>query len=317
MITDDPGRAIDALKAGRIVAFPTETVYGLGADALDESRVRAIFRIKGRPSTNPLIVHVADIDMARTLTPAWSDAAERVATAFWPGPVTLVLERAGQIPDIVTAGGPTVGMRCPDHDLAGALIRGYGSPLVGPSANRSGRISPTSAAHVDAEFGQDVLILDGGPCATGIESTVVSLASRPFRVLRRGVIGATALSRVTGEIVEEGSHTVTTGPALSPGLLERHYAPRTRCILVDGFDDLGDTRVCAICHALSPPGVAKLITLPQAADAYARELYGALRTADASGVELIAIERPPLDGTDEAESTIWASIADRLRRATS
>lgn len=317
MIADGLDQAVAALKAGQIVAFPTETVYGLAADALDESRVRRIFDIKARPATNPLIVHVADVAMARSLAANWPHEADRIAETFWPGPVTIVIERSDIVPDIVTAGGPTVGVRCPDHDLARALIRGCGSPLVGPSANRSGHVSPTTAQHVEAEFGDNVLVLDGGPCRAGIESTVVSLASRPFRVLRPGVIGAPALSRAIGEPVEEAAETVVTGGAApSPGLHARHYAPRTRCILVDRIDEAGPGRICAIVRGPAPSGIPDVIVMPENAADYARALYDALRRADDSGADLIAIERPPLEGRQAEETAIWASIADRLSRAT-
>ena len=329
----DLERAVLCLRAGGIVAFPTETVYGLGADALNEAAVASVFALKGRPSNNPLIVHVSGPEMARSVVAEWPDAANRLARAFWPGPLTLVLPRAACVPPAVTAGGDTVAVRSPDHPTAHALLMLFGRPLVGPSANRSGHVSPTTAAHVRQAFGErDVLVLDGGACGTGIESTVVSLVSRPFRVLRRGVIGAAALADVLGEeVLDEPGHAHTadgaTSPLPAPGQLPTHYAPHTRATLFDSWELIeelvedGD-RIAALAYTVAADdrgwagGGSTLLRMPVEAHAYAARLYAALREADAAGASLIAIERPPVEGPDAPSTAIWLAIADRLARAT-
>ena len=184
-------QAVQRLNEGGLVAFPTETVYGLGANALDAHAVARVFALKGRPSQNPLIVHVADEAMAKSLTTEWPEAAQKLAKALWPGPLSLILPKAACIPDIVTGSGPNVALRCPDHALTLELLRQFGKPLVGPSANPSGSISPTKAAHVAAAFSpEDVFVLDGGSCRGGIESTVLLLTEHPPRILRPGLISA-------------------------------------------------------------------------------------------------------------------------------
>ncbi|MGQ0628206.1 MAG: L-threonylcarbamoyladenylate synthase, partial [Phycisphaerales bacterium] len=218
--------AAERLRAGGLVAFPTETVYGLGADAFNPRAVDAVFTAKGRPSHNPLIVHVSGPDMAQALVADWTPAADALARRFWPGPLTLVLPRSRSVLDAVTAGGPTVAVRSPDHPTAIALLFAFGGPLVGPSANRSGGVSPTCAAHVRAGFdSSEVTVLDGGTCPTGIESTVLSLATPAApEVLRPGVIGPAELSRCLGVTVRIAAMTSQpNGPLMSPGMLESHY----------------------------------------------------------------------------------------------
>jgi L-threonylcarbamoyladenylate synthase len=319
--------AVQRLAAGDVVAFPTETVYGLGADAFSEPAVRRVFELKGRPATNPLIVHVAGEAMARRVVSEWPGAATRLADAFWPGPLTIVLPKSPDVPSIVTGGGPTVGVRCPRHLVALDLLNRFGRPLVGPSANISGHLSPTTAAHVRAEFGDKVLVLDGGPCQAGIESTVVTLAESPARILRPGVVSALALSNVLGEPVLSGRPAEVTQPgqaAPSPGMHERHYSTRTPAVLFDAHEwpriaeqASGAVHVLAI-SALSPTAGAdwRIIPMPSRATAYANALYAALRTADEARPSLIAIERPPTTAPDDEEAAIWTSIADRLARAT-
>ena len=200
---DAVARAVEVLRQGGLVAIPTETVYGLAANALDEEAVAGIFRAKGRPASNPLIVHVADIAMARSLAAAWPATADAVATRFWPGPVTVVVPRGPRVPDIVTAGGSTVALRCPDHPLARRLIAEAGMPLAAPSANRSEAVSPTTAHHVLAGLGNRIdLILDGGPCRRGIESTVVDCTVSPPRILRPGPLSRDDLEAAVGGPVE-------------------------------------------------------------------------------------------------------------------
>ncbi len=220
-------RAAAVLRSGGLVAFPTETVYGLGALALDAAAVRRIFAAKGRPANNPLIVHIADPKDASQVAAEWPDAAERLARRFWPGPLTLVVPRTAGVPDATTAGGPTVAVRVPAHPVALALLRAVGAPVAAPSANRSAELSPTLAEHVLRGLtGRIDLVLDGGPTAGGIESTVLDMTTAPPRLLRPGLIGPAELEAVIGPVGRTGA--TQAGSALpSPGMLPRHYSPRT------------------------------------------------------------------------------------------
>ena len=276
-------RAAELLRAGELVAFPTETVYGLGANALDETAVRRIYEAKGRPSTSPLIVHVDSIEMARSLAAEWTETAERLARAHWPGPLTLVVPKRPHVPDIVTAGLPSVGLRMPSHEVALALIRAAGVPLAAPSANRFTELSPTTAEHVRRGLGDRVaMILDGGPCTVGIESTVVSLLGPRPVLLRPGMI---VLEDAVGEPDPSAAH-------LSPGLHPKHYCPRTP-LLIAGRDEI-------------PPG-ARVIRI-NAAALPAAELYATLHRFDDEGYDAIVVELPP-------DSPEWAGVRDRLMRA--
>ncbi|MEO1008082.1 MAG: L-threonylcarbamoyladenylate synthase [Planctomycetota bacterium] len=308
--------AAGLLRSGGVVAFPTETVYGLGAVARDEPAVRRVFEIKGRPPSNPLIVHATGESMARGCCDAWPTAVSMLAGAFWPGPLTLVLPKAGWVSDAVTAGGATVAVRVPDQPVALDLIERVGLPLVGPSANPSGRLSPTRAEHVAEAFGERVAVVDGGPCRVGIESTVLDLASGPPRILRPGVLGADAIARVLGTPVE--SHAAAGEPGVgSPGLVGPHYRPRTPLVLAGTLGQL-DARLRGAASAvvLSPPGASLAVDPPHAsiampgdAAAYARELYAALREADAMSPTLIVACWPGGD------SATWRAIEERLERA--
>lgn len=314
--------AAELLRNGRLVAFPTETVYGLGADAFNESAVRAVFEIKGRPPINPLIVHVSGPEMARRVVADWPDRADALAREFWPGPLTIVLPRAkGRVglPAVITAGGPNVAVRCPDHPVALALLFEFGAPLVGPSANPSGTVSPTTAAHVRAGFpGPEVFVLDGGACRGGIESTVLSLAGDVPRILRPGLVNAAEIERVLGERVEVAGAAAAPGEQLeSPGLLARHYAPRTPARLFDSRDwpgvldeDHGVRAAVLTFGRRDVPAPHVGFEMPTHAEEYAARLYASLREADAAGAERVLIERPPND------SALWEAIADRLLRAT-
>lgn len=318
--------AASRLREGRVVAFPTETVYGLGADAMRSSAVREVFRLKGRPPSNPLIVHVLDESMAQRVCATWPREAQALAHEFWPGPLTIVLPKRAEIPAEVSAGGETVGVRCPDHPVALALLRAFGGPLVGPSANPSGAVSPTTAAHVRDAFDKDeVVVLDGGPCRVGIESTVVSLVGASARVLRAGAIGADDLERVLGERVDvdtEARERREAGdPMPAPGRFASHYAPRAEATLLGRADlmlelDLAsaddDRRVCAL--VLAPVDIESVnglteIIMPADAPSYAQRLYAALHEADETSPERILIERPDGDGD------LWDAIRDRLTRA--
>ncbi len=305
-------RAARRLLRGVPVAMPTETVYGLAADATCEASVARVYRIKGRPSTNPLIVHVSSIEMARSCVGAWPARAQRLAEAFWPGPLTLVLPRGDRISTLATAGGETVAVRMPDHPVALALIERAGVPVVAPSANRSGTVSPTTAAHVREAFdAREVVVLDGGACREGIESTVVSLVHEVTTILRPGVIGRVQIEKALGERVHE-AHTIahTRQVQMSPGQLARHYAPQAPARLVDPsacVEVIEDAVVLAREGAWTG---WRVIRMPNDAAAYARRLYAALHEADALHPSQILIERPPED-----DEPLWRAIADRLRRA--
>ncbi|HEY1686644.1 MAG TPA: L-threonylcarbamoyladenylate synthase [Tepidisphaeraceae bacterium] len=296
--------AADLLRAGELVAFPTETVYGLGADATNGAAVTKIFAVKGRPSTNPLIVHVADKTIARHFAQTWDDRAEKLATSFWPGPLTLVLPKVPEIVPQVTAGLSTVGLRVPKHPIALQLLRTFGGALAAPSANRSNRISPTTAQHVRAEFGDAItLILDGGPCTVGIESTVLDLSDKP-RILRPGAISREMIQEVLGEPVEQQTLITTAHtPTHSPGQLPVHYAPTKPAFR---FDREQSNNIHQWHKTHSDSAVIWLSNATP--EDYAHNLYAKLRDADTTA-ELILIEMPP-------DQPAWTAIRDRITRAT-
>ncbi len=301
-------RAAEVIRRGGLVAFPTETVYGLGANALDPQAVARIFEVKGRPSTSPLIVHVDTEEMARSLAATWPADADRLAEKFWPGPLTIVVEKDPKIPAIVTAGLPTVGLRMPAHPAARALIRAAGVPIAAPSANRFAGVSPTTAAHVRKSLGGKVdFILDGGPTNVGIESTVLSLAAGRKILLRPGMVTREMIEAEVGpvELPAAASHPDAAHP--SPGMHRRHYSPATPLILVQGGELLPPGRGAYVWHS-RPAEAAKTVHLPADPSAYAAHLYRVLHDLDAEGLDWIAVEAPP-------ESPEWAAIADRLRRA--
>lgn len=311
--------AAACLRRGELVVFPTETVYGLGANALDPIAVQKIFALKGRPSNNPLIVHVADPAQARELVREWPESAEALAKAFWPGPLTLVLPKADAIPPQVTAGGPTVALRVPAHPVALALLRHAQVPVAAPSANRSGEISPTRAEHVLRSLGERVaevaMILDAGPTQVGLESTVVSLVGEP-RLLRPGQLSRERIEAVLGCPLRLVESSEKTGPLPSPGMLRRHYSPRTRMELVESADPSELADRAAAGERLgwmtqrdgpAPPRVV-VQRMPQSAADYAARLYDVLHALDALGLDRIIVDLPPL-GAD------WQAIHDRLARA--
>jgi L-threonylcarbamoyladenylate synthase len=318
-LADALARAAGILRAGGLVAFPTETVYGLGANALDAEAVARIFAAKGRPANNPLIVHVAATADVLRVASAWPDEAARLAERFWPGPLTLVLPRRPEVPDVVAAGGPTVAVRLPAHPVARELIRLAGVPIAAPSANRSSRLSPTRARHVLRDLdGRIDVLLDGGPTPGGIESTVLDLASRPPRLLRPGLIEPGALEAIIGPI-ERRTLAASVEALPSPGMLARHYAPRTPMELVEG----GDERVRQLSRDArrvgwlvwfdvdeeSLPAEVTVVQLPSDAAGYAAELYQSLHGLDEKGVDRIIVALPP-------EGEEWLGVRDRLRRAT-
>jgi L-threonylcarbamoyladenylate synthase len=282
------------IRAGKLVAFPTETVYGLGANALDPDAVERIFTAKRRPHTSPLIVHVDSIEMARGLAACWPDAAETLARHYWPGPLTLVVSKRLHIPDIVTAGLPTVGLRMPAHPLALELIRAAGVPIAGPSANRFTELSPTTAGHVPDSLAD--YVLDGGPARVGIESTVLSLVDSPV-LLRPGVIPLPEIEALIGPV--ETAASPGAGAHASPGMHRRHYRPTTPLYLLSPGECPPEGHGAWLCigHEMPPTPLE-----------YAAVLYDTLHRMDTEGLEWIAVERPP-------ETPEWAGVLDRLRRA--
>jgi L-threonylcarbamoyladenylate synthase len=316
-------RAAAILARGGLVAIPTETVYGLAADALDEEAVAGIFRAKGRPASNPLIVHVSDTAMAESLAAGWPAAAAAVAAAFWPGPVTVVVPRGPQIPDIVTAGGPTVAIRCPDHRLTRRLIDRAGVPLAAPSANRSEGLSPTTAQHVLESLGAKVeLILDGGPCGRGLESTVIDCTCSPPRILRPGPITREQLEAALGGPVVWHADETGPAPARSPGMQSRHYAPRTPLELhpaaVTRVAELlaAGQRVGWLTQSTDDPEVRRLaasrdvvvVPMPTDPERFGAMLYATLHALDHRGLDAIVIDPPP-------DTDAWRAVGDRLARA--
>jgi len=311
-------RAAELLRAGDVVALPTETVYGLAANALDADAVAQIYEIKGRPAHNPIIVHVDGVEMAKQCVAHWPALADKLAAAFWPGPLTLVLPRAEKIPDLVTAGGPTVGVRWPGHPFMQAVIRECGFPLAAPSANLSNHLSPTNAGHVGKHLGDRLrLIVDGGQSQVGIESTVVDVSVTPPRLLRPGMIHAEALLAVTGELATG----TTAGVLRSPGLLEKHYSPRAKLLVLHWRDEaelrtrllalnISPSECCVIAHTILPGGTGfqRISVVPHDAEAFARALYAELHHCDELAASHIIVESPP-------GSPDWRAIADRLARA--
>ncbi|HXR07609.1 MAG TPA: L-threonylcarbamoyladenylate synthase [Candidatus Acidoferrum sp.] len=319
-------RAAELLRAGQLVALPTETVYGLAANAWDAAAVARIYEIKGRPARNPIIVHVAGLELARECVAEWPPVADKLAKAFWPGPLTLVLPRAPRVPDVVTAGGPTVGVRWPSHPFIQAVIRACGFPLAAPSANPASQVSPTHAAHVQKAFaGKIPLIVDGGPSQVGLESTVLDLASARPALLRPGMIHAESLLAVMGGEqlgLPAGDWPAGAGAVLrSPGLLPKHYSPKAKLVILSWRDqaDLSSQlqplpfcpeKTCIIAHSqirLSG-NYGRVAILPHDAAAFARALYAELHQCDESGAALIVVEAPPPHRS-------WRAIADRLFRA--
>lgn len=307
-------RAATLLRAGELVAFPTETVYGLGGDARNPAAVARIFAAKGRPAAHPLIVHVRDLAAATDWAATVPEAARRLATAFWPGPLTLVLPRAAGVPDAVTGGQATVALRAPAHTVAQALLAAFGGGIAAPSANRYGHISPTRAAHVVAELGDRVaLVLDGGDCPIGLESTIVGCTEEGLTLLRPGGIPASRIAAIGGPLLAPGA----AAPRV-PGSERAHYAPRTPLRLVTPgalhhavqMALAAGERIAVLAQSPPPPEAAGCLwrQLGPEPQSYARRLYATLRELDEAWVTRILVE-----GVPDAEP--WAAIADRLRRA--
>ncbi len=302
-------RAAELIRGGRLVAFPTETVYGLGANALDAQAVARIFRAKRRPATSPLIVHVASVEMARELAAEWPEAAEKLTNRHWPGPLTVVLRKKPSIPDIVTAGLPAAGFRMPAHPVALELIEEAGVPIAAPSANPFTGLSPTTAEHVRAGLGDAVdMILDGGPTGVGIESTVLSLAGGSALLLRPGMVTRAEIEALIGP-VESPAQPGTGEAHAAPGMHRKHYSPRTPVLLVSGGEIPASGRGAYVGFGGQPcTPAAKVLAMPGDPAAYAARLYRELHRLDREGFDWIAMERPPVEPA-------WAAIHDRLRRA--
>jgi L-threonylcarbamoyladenylate synthase len=315
--------AVATLRAGGLVAFPTETVYGLGADASNETAIKKVFAAKGRPHDHPLIVHLASAVQLKDWAREIPSAAQTLAKKFWPGPLTLILKRATHVSDLVTGGQDTVALRVPSHPMAQALLKAFGGGVVGPSANRFGHVSATTAEHVRQEFGDAIdYVLDGGACEVGIESTIIDLSRAQLctqlcnqpALLRPGAITAAQIEAALGTPLAAPD---AQSPR-APGTLEKHYAPRTPVMLVEGdlIDELARSfarqgkRVAVLARSARQPLIDKLtwIAAPQTPAGYAHDLYANLRTLDAAGCDVMLVEEPPL-------ATAWAAVRDRLGRA--
>jgi len=296
--------AVAALERGDCIGLPTETVYGLAADAHNPAAVRRIFELKGRPADHPLILHLPSAQALDGYVRAVPAHARKLAENFWPGPLTLILPRGPNVPDVVTGGQPTVGVRVPAHPLAANLLHRFGRAVAAPSANRFGRISPTRAEHVRAEFGAAVpIVLDGGPCEVGIESTIVDCSGAQPRILRPGMLGAAAIEAVTGPLAQADA----SAPKVS-GTLEKHYAPRAPLRLVprEALSANGQPFRALALNTL--PGGVQGVALPADPAAYARRLYAVLRMLDGDDGSEIRVEQPPM-------APAWTAVWDRLRRA--
>ena len=313
-------QAVELLRAGEVVALPTETVYGLAANALDAKAVQRIYEVKGRPEKNPVIVHVSSLNRAKECVTDWTEAAEKLSRQFWPGPLTLVLPRASTIPNNVVAGGNTVGVRFPLHPFMRKVIEACGFPLAAPSANLANQLSPTTAQHVGEQLGGKIpLIVDAGPTSVGIESTVVDLTEERPRILRAGMISAPLIARALG--VEINQEEKETSELRSPGLLKKHYAPRARLMVVS-WKNAAELHALAeaagarpeVIHILAYEQIpeanpyGRVAIIPNDADAYGRAIYAELHHSDDLGAKLIMVERPPLNAE-------WEGIHDRLNRA--
>ena len=299
--------AASALQGGGVVAFATETVYGLGCDTFNENAIEQVYSMKGRPLNNPMIAHVLDVSWVSRLTNHWDDRCALLAINFWPGALTMVLPRRDDVPASACGGYDTIGIRCPSHPVAATLLEEFGRSISAPSANRSGRISPTCAQHVEEEFDGRITVLDGGACGHGIESTVLSLVSSPA-VLRPGSISIEEIEEHLGPVL----HGDYQEQIDSPGTSSRHYAPSTSVKLCSR-DEIEDTvdQDCAVIVLKSITATTKQTkTMPPTPPEYATQLYAVLRELDTIGASKILIEEPP-------RTSEWLAVRDRLSRCSS
>ena len=307
--------AVAALRAGELVAFPTQTVYGLGADASNDDALKKVYAAKGRPRNHPLIVHLARMADANAWAPPLPPAAERLAARFWPGPLTLIVKRAAHVSELVTGGQDTIALRVPAHEIAQALLLAFGGGIAAPSANRFGRVSATTAEHVRSEFGAVIAcVLDGGPSDVGIESTIVDVSGERPALLRPGYITAAQLEEVLGQALA----CAGVGSPRAPGTHAKHYAPQTPLMVMEGdllLELAGSMtrqghKVAVLARSARQPLSQSLtwIAASRDADGYAHDLYANLRTLDRAGCSAILVEQPPLEAR-------WAAVQDRLMRA--
>jgi len=300
-------KSIQLLQSGGIVAFPTETVYGLGGDAANPVALKKIFSIKDRPADHPLIVHIAELDQLSQWAVDISENALQLAKAFWPGPLTLILKKAPSVLDLVTGGQETIGLRIPNHPMALALLKEWGGGLAGPSANRFGRISPTTASAVQEELGSEVdLILDGGQCTVGVESTIVDARGDSIQILRPGMITVNQIEAIV-------PHPIFTKKEKSPrvsGSMASHYAPKTKTRLITSPIEVVHFPCALLTHTpwVINKALVNCISMPEDPAGYAHQLYHVLREVDKQGLQEILIEAVP-DGSE------WEAIRDRLKRA--
>lgn len=313
-VTSDPAEAARVLRGGGLVAFPTETVYGLGADALNPRAVARVFEVKGRPEFDPLIVHVAEREQLSAVTDEFPELGVRLSERFWPGPLTLVVPKTDAVPDLVTAGLPTVGVRIPDHPLALEMLRAAQRPVAAPSANLFGRTSPTTAAHVLEQLGERIdLVLDGGPCRVGVESTVLLLTESPPVVLRFGGVPVEAIEQEIGPVRVAAAEAADAVAQASPGRLTQHYAPACGMMLVDAWSAGPSGPDVGVLAFSSPPprgeyGAIEVLSPSGDLREAAANLFAAMRRLDQAAVRLIVSDLAP-------ERDLGRAINDRLRRA--
>lgn len=298
LIGTDVDVAVSLLRAGGVIGLPTETVYGLGADASNPRAVQRVFRIKGRPADHPLIVHIADVETAQAWSSVWSDAADTLAGTFWPGPLTIIVPRAEHVIEEVTGGRDTVALRCPSHPLMLRVLADFRGGIAAPSANRFGKVSPTTAQHVVDDLGDEVdYVLDGGSCAVGVESTIVDCTAHPPQVLRPGGVTEEQIRAVLGDLA------AASGPSRAPGMLESHYAPTCR---VHPVEDLA--RAHAELARMASSATCIILDANSDPESFASTMYAQLRECDRSGVEDVIIVLPP-------DSGIGTAIRDRIAKA--
>lgn len=299
--------ATNLLKNGGIVAFATETVYGLGCDTFNEEAIQKIYQTKGRPPQNPMIAHVLDKGWCHQLTGGWNDTCDKLAHLYWPGPLTIVLPKSKAVPRAACGGRETIAIRCPKHPIARQLLAAFGKPISAPSANKTGYISPTTAQHVEDEYGGNIQVIDGGPCENGIESTVISLVGTPT-ILRLGLITTEALEVVVGIVHKQ----INTTQSDSPGTTKQHYSPHTKTTLVSEqeMNTINDPMCGTMALIGSPKRSAQNTQMPLAPKEYGELLYATLRELDRVSISHIYIESPP-------NTLIWEAITDRLIRCSS